>query len=45
MGIVFVVMSVWSTLAGIDKLDKVFNIAKIVDPYYGKSLGGFCLCI
>ncbi len=43
MGIVFVVMSVWSTLAGIDKLDKVFNIAKIVDPYYGKSLGGFLL--
>lgn len=43
MGIVFVVMSLWSTLAKIDGLDKVFEISKIVDPYYGKSLGGFLL--
>lgn len=43
MGIVFVVMSVWSTLAEIDGFDKVFNITKVVDPYYGKSLGGFLM--
>ncbi|MEE0859536.1 MAG: acyltransferase [Acutalibacteraceae bacterium] len=43
MGIVFVVMSLWSTLAKVDGLDEVFKIDKIVDPYYGKSLGGFLL--
>lgn len=43
MGIIFVVMSVWSTLAAIDGLDKVFSVAKVVDPYYGKSLGGFLM--
>lgn len=44
VGIIFAVMSVWSTLAGIDGLNKVFSISKIVDPYYGKSLAGFLLC-
>ncbi len=44
MGIVFVVMSVWSTVAAIEGLNKVFQINKIVDPYYGKSVGGFLLC-
>ncbi len=43
MGIVFVVMSLWSTLAGIDGIDNVISIKKIVDPYMGKSLGGFLL--
>lgn len=44
LGIIFIVMSVWSTFSGIDGLDKVFKISKIVDPYYGKSIGGFLLC-
>lgn len=43
MGIIFAIMSVWSTLAKIDGLDKVFDIAKVVDPYYGKSLAGFLM--
>ena len=43
VGIIFAVMSVWSTLSGIEGLDKVFGISKIVDPYYGKSLAGFLL--
>ena len=43
-GIIFAVMSVWSTFAGIDELNEVFAISKIVDPYYGKSLCGFLLC-
>lgn len=42
-GVVFAVMSVWSTLAYVDGLDKVFDIKKIVDPYMGKSLGGLLL--
>lgn len=42
-GVVFTVMSVWSTLAYVDGLDKVFDIKKIVDPYMGKSLGGLLL--
>lgn len=44
LGVIFAVMSVWSTLAGIDGLNDIFKISKIVDPYYGKSLGGFLLC-
>ncbi len=44
VGIIFFVMSIWSTLAGIDGLDKVFRVDKIVDPYYGKSIAGFLLC-
>ena len=43
MGIIFAVMSVWSTLAKIDGLDEIFDIAKVVDPYYGKSLAGFLM--
>lgn len=42
-GIVFVVMSLWSTLAYVDGLNEVFSINKIVDPYMGKSLGGLLL--
>lgn len=42
-GIIFMVMSVWSTLACVDELKKVFVISKIVDPYMGKSLGGLLL--
>lgn len=42
-GVIFAVMSVWSTIANIGGLDKIFSIEKIVDPYYGKSLGGFLL--
>lgn len=41
--IIFMVMSVWSTLANVDILKKVFQISKIVDPYMGKSLGGLLL--
>ncbi|MEE1076684.1 MAG: hypothetical protein UHY68_05410 [Acutalibacteraceae bacterium] len=44
VGIIFFVMSIWSTLAGVKGLNGVFRIDKIVDPYYGKSLGGFLLC-
>lgn len=43
VSIVFFVMSVWSTISYIDGLSNVFQINKIVDPYYGKSLGGFLL--
>lgn len=43
MGIVFVAMSLWSTLAEIDGISNVISIKKIVDPYMGKSLGGFLL--
>lgn len=43
MGIVFIVMSLWSTLAEIDGIKNVISIKKIVDPYMGKSLGGFLL--
>ncbi len=43
MGIVFVVMSLWATIANIDGLNKIFSVKKIIDPYYGKSLGGFLL--
>lgn len=44
IGIVFFVMSVWSTVSSIEGLNKVFQVNKIVDPYYGKSVGGFLLC-
>lgn len=43
VGIVFFVMSIWSTLAGVEGLNKVFKIDKVVDPYYGKSMAGFLL--
>ena len=42
-GIIFFVMSVWSTLAYVDGIDDVVSIIKIVDPYMGKSLGGLIL--
>ena len=40
-GIVFLVMSVWSTLGKIDVISDVVNTSKVTDNYYGKSLGGF----
>jgi len=43
MGIIFVVMGVWSTLSEIDGLSEIFDVTKVVDPYFGKSLGGFLL--
>ena len=43
LGIVIGVMSVWSTLAGIDGIKNVISIDKIVDEFYGKSLGGFLM--
>lgn len=43
MGIVFFVMSVWSTLAKVPEVNKVISISKIVDSFMGKSVGGFLL--
>lgn len=43
MGIVFVVVSLWSTLAEIDGVSNVISVNKVLDPYMGKSLGGFLL--
>ena len=43
MGIVFVAVSLWSTLATINGINNVISINKILDPYMGKSLGGFLL--
>lgn len=43
MGIVFVAVSLWSTLAEIDGVSNVISVNKILDPYMGKSLGGFLL--
>lgn len=42
-GIVFMVMSVWSTFAYVDGINDVISINKIVDPYMGKSVGGLLL--
>lgn len=43
MGIVFVVVSLWSTLAEIDGVSNVISVNKVLDPYMGKSLSGFLL--
>lgn len=43
MGIVFVAVSLWSTLAEIHGINNVISVNKILDPYMGKSLGGFLL--
>lgn len=42
-GIVFIVMSVWTTFANMGGFNKVFKITNLVDPYMGKSVGGFLL--
>lgn len=43
MGIVFFVMSIWSILGRIEGIKEVITVNKVVDPYLGKSVGGFLL--
>ena len=43
LGVIFAVVSVWSTLAHIDGINQVVSTKKILDQEYGKSLGGFLL--
>ena len=35
MGIVFMAVSLWSTLAEIDGINNVISVNKILDPYMG----------
>lgn len=42
-GILFTVISAWPTLANLGGFSKIFDVTKVVDPYMGKSVGGFLL--